>query len=123
MICVSAVANSLDAALDPRFGRCAYFLIVDSEKMQFTAIPNNATDVTGGAGVQAAQLIANSGATTVITGNLGPNAFKALSAAGIDIVTGASGTVREVIEKFKKGLYSKTKAPTAEAHLGFGGQK
>ena len=123
MICVSATANNLDAALDPRFGRCAYFLIVEPKNMQFTAIPNNGPDATGGAGIQAAQLIADSGAKTVITGNVGPNAFKALSAAQIDIITGASGSVREVIEKFKNGEYHKTTAPTVGGHFGSGSGK
>jgi predicted Fe-Mo cluster-binding NifX family protein len=122
MICVSATGTNLEAALDPRFGRCAYFLIIDSTTMQFTAILNNGPDATGGAGIQAAQLIADSGAKTVITGNVGPNAFKALSAAGIDIITGAYGSVREVVERFKKGEYSKTAAPTVIGHHGSGGK-
>jgi len=123
MICVSAIASNLDAALDPRFGRCAYFIIVDPENMRFNAIPNSGVEATGGAGIQAAQTIANNGAKTVITGNVGPNAFKALSAAGIEIVTGASGTVREVVEKYNKGEYSKTTAPTVSGHHGSGGRQ
>ena len=76
-ICVSAVANSLDAQLDPRFGRCPYFVIVDLESMQFEAIPNDASGAMGGAGIQAAQTIAGKGVTVLITGNVGPNAFQA----------------------------------------------
>jgi predicted Fe-Mo cluster-binding NifX family protein len=119
-ICVSAVANSLDAQLDPRFGRCAYLVIVDSETMQFEAIPNMASGATGGAGIQAAQTTADKGVKVVITGNVGPNAFGALSAAGIEIVTGASGTVKEVVEKFKRGELGKTGAPTVGGHFGMG---
>ena len=119
-ICVSAVANSLDAQLDPRFGRCPYFVIVDSESMQFEAIPNMASGAMGGAGIQAAQIIANKGVKVVITGNVGPNAFQALSAAGIKIVTGAFGTVREVVEKYKKGELSETNAPSVGGHFGMG---
>jgi predicted Fe-Mo cluster-binding NifX family protein len=119
-ICVSAVANSLDAQLDPRFGRCPYFVIVDSESMQFEAIPNMASGATGGAGIQAAQTIANKGVKVVITGNVGPNAFQALSAAGIKIVTGAFGTVREVIMKYKSGELKETGAPTVGGHFGMG---
>ena len=120
-ICVSATGNNLEAQVDPRFGRCAYLLIVDSETMQFEAIPNMAAGATGGAGIQAAQTIANKGAKVVITGNVGPNAFGALSAAGIEIVTGASETVKEVVEKFKKGEFGKTGAPTVGEHSGMGG--
>jgi len=102
-ICVSATANSLDAPIDPRFGRCSYLIIVDLDTMQFEAVPNLASGAMGGAGIQAAQLIASKGVKVVITGSVGPNAFQALSAAGIKIMTGAYGTVREVIEKYKKG--------------------
>jgi predicted Fe-Mo cluster-binding NifX family protein len=117
-ICVSAVSNSLDAPIDPRFGRCSYFVIVDSETMQFEAIPNIASGATGGAGIQAAQTIARKGTKLLITGNVGPNAFQALSAAGIQIVTGASGTVMEIVEKYKKGEMSETGAPTVGGHFG-----
>ena len=119
-ICVSAVANSLDAQLDPRFGRCPYFVIIDLESMQFEAIPNDASGAMGGAGIQAAQTIAGKGVTVLITGNVGPNAFQALSAAGIKIVTGAFGTVRESVEKFKRGELRETGAPTVGGHFGMG---
>jgi len=119
-ICVSAVANSLDAQLDPRFGRCPYFVIIDLESMQFEAIPNDASGAMGGAGIQAAQTIAGKGVAVLITGNVGPNAFQALSAAGIKIVTGAFGTVRESVEKFKRGELRETGAPTVGGHFGMG---
>jgi predicted Fe-Mo cluster-binding NifX family protein len=121
-ICVTATANSLDTQIDPRFGRCAYLVIVDSETMQFEAIPNMAAGAAGGAGIQAAQIIANKGVKLLITGNVGPNAFGALSAAGIEIVTGAFGTVRDAVEKFKRGELSKTGAPTVGGHFGMGGR-
>jgi predicted Fe-Mo cluster-binding NifX family protein len=121
-ICVTATADSLDAQIDPRFGRCAYLIIVDSETMQFEAVPNSAAGATGGAGIQAAQTIANKGVELLITGNVGPNAFGALSAAGIEIFTGASGTVKEAVEKFKRGEFNKTGAPTVGGHFGMGGR-
>jgi predicted Fe-Mo cluster-binding NifX family protein len=119
-ICVSAVANSLDAQVDPRFGRCPFFMIVDSETMQFEAIPNMASGAMGGAGIQAAQTIASRGVQVLVTGNVGPNAFQALSAAGIKIVTGAFGNVREVVEKYKRGELSETGSPTVRGHFGMG---
>ncbi|MCW4047534.1 MAG: NifB/NifX family molybdenum-iron cluster-binding protein [Candidatus Bathyarchaeota archaeon] len=119
-MCVSATSNNLDAQLDPRFGRCAYLVIVDSETLRYEATPNAAAATTGGAGIQAAQAIANKGVKLLITGNVGPNAFSALSAAGIEIVTSPSGTVREVIEKFKKGELQSTRAPTVGGHFGMG---
>jgi predicted Fe-Mo cluster-binding NifX family protein len=119
-ICVSAESNVLDAPIDPRFGRCPYFVIVDSENMQFEAIQNMAFAAVGGAGIQAAQTIASKGVKVLITGNVGPNAFQALSAAGIKTVTGASGTVREIVEKYKRGELSQTGAPTVRGHFGMG---
>jgi predicted Fe-Mo cluster-binding NifX family protein len=119
-ICVSAVSDSLDAPIDPRFGRCPYFVIIDSETMQFEALPNMASGATGGAGIQSAQTIASKGVNVLITGNVGPNAFQALSAGGIRIVTGAFGTVREVVEKYKRGELRETGAPTVGGHFGMG---
>jgi len=119
-ICVSSTGNTLDAPVDPRFGRCRDFLIVDSETMQFEAVPNIASGAMGGAGIQAAQMIAGKGVRALITGNVGPNAFQALSAAGIEIVTGASGTVREVVEKYKRGELRAIGAPTVGGHFGMG---
>ena len=122
-ICVTASGNTLDALIDPRFGRCSYFVIVDSENMQFEVIQNMASGATVGAGIQAAQTIAGKGVKVLITGNVGPNAFQALSAAGIKIVTGASGTVREVVEKYKRAELSETGAPTVKGHFGMGAGK
>ncbi|MGC8939536.1 MAG: NifB/NifX family molybdenum-iron cluster-binding protein [Candidatus Bathyarchaeia archaeon] len=119
-ICVSSTANSLDAPVDPRFGRCPYFVIVDPETMQFETVPNVASGAMGGAGIQAAQTIASKGAKVLITGNVGPNAFQALSTAGIKIVTGVYGTVREVVEKYKRGELKETGAPTVGGHFGMG---
>ena len=121
-ICVTATAGSLDAQTDPRFGRCAYFVIVDSETKQFETIPNTAAGVSGGAGIQAAQTIANKGVKLLITGNVGPKAFQALSAAGIEIATGVFGTVKDAVEKFKSGELRKTGAPTVGGHFGMGGR-
>jgi len=119
-ICVTATANSLDAQIDARFGRCSYLVIVDSETMQFEAIPNMAAGASGGAGIQTAQIIANKGVKLLITGNVGPNAFGALSAAGIEVMTGSFGTVRDAVEKFKRGELQRTGAPTVDGHFGMG---
>ena len=118
---VSATGESLDAQVDPRFGRCAYFLIVDSETFAFEAIPNTAAGAMSGAGIQAAQAVANKGAQTVLTGHVGPNAFQALSSAGISIITGVAGSVREAVEAFKSGKSQKVTAPTTAMGFGMGG--
>jgi predicted Fe-Mo cluster-binding NifX family protein len=119
-ICVTAAGNKLDTPVDPRVGRAAYFIIVDSETMAFEAVSNMAVGAMSGAGIQAAQTIASKGVNVLITGNVGPNAFQALASAGIKIVVGASGTVREVVEKYKRGELKGTGAPTVGGHFGRG---
>jgi len=120
-IAVSATSDGLDAQIDPRFGRCQYFMIVDAETMNFEALPNMAAGAMGGAGIQAAQTIANKGVEAILTGSVGPNAFQVLSAAGIRIVTGVFGTVRGAVEKFKTGQLQEITAPTAPIGFGMGG--
>jgi len=120
-VAVSAAAPSLDATIDPRFGRCSYFVIVDTDTMEFEALQNPAQYMGGGAGIQAAQTVANKGAKAVLTGSVGPNAYQALSAAGIQIITGVYGTVREAVMKFKQGELRSTFGPTAPMHYGIGG--
>lgn len=117
-VCISTTSDNLDAQLDPRFGRCPYFIIINTENMQFEALLNTSANASGGAGIQAAQTIANKGVKKVITGSVGPNAFGALSAADIEIFTLPSGTVREVIEKFKKGELQRTGTPNNAGHAG-----
>ncbi|MEA1944208.1 MAG: NifB/NifX family molybdenum-iron cluster-binding protein, partial [Euryarchaeota archaeon] len=102
-ICVTSTGPTIDAPVDPRFGRCQYFVIVDSETMAYEAMPNPSIGAPSGAGIQAAQSVANTGAQVVITGTVGPNATATLGAAGIRMVTGASGTVRDAVEQYKSG--------------------
>ena len=121
-ICVTAVGSGLDAQVDPRFGRCQYFTIVDSDTMHFESMENESIAASGGAGIQSAQFIANKGVEIVLTGNVGPNASSTLEASGIKVIIGASGTVREALEAFKKGdLTSPTTGPSVNAHFGMGG--
>ena len=118
-ICITSSGQSLDDAIDPRFGRCQYFLIVDTENMQCEAIQNPAISAGGGAGIQAAQLVANKGAEVILTGNVGPNAFNTLQAAGLKTIVGLSGiTVRQAVEGFKSGQYQHVSGPSVEAHYG-----
>ncbi len=119
-ICVTATAGDLSAQVDPRFGRCQYFVIVDSETMAFEAMANEAIAAPGGAGIQAAQTMVNKGVDVVISGNIGPNAFQVLSTAGVKIATGAYGTVQEATEMYKSGKLGETGASTVAAHAGMG---
>ena len=80
-IAVSATGPDMDAEVDPRFGRCQYFIIVDPETMEFEAVDNESAMASGGAGISAAQMIAGKGVEAVLTGNCGPNAYQVLSHA------------------------------------------
>ena len=115
---ISATGTSLDAEVDPRFGRCQYFIIVDPETMQFEAVENSSAMAPGGAGISAAQMIASKGVQAVLTGNCGPNAYQVLSAAGIKVITGVSGKVQEVIQSYKSGQYQATSQPNVAPHFG-----
>jgi predicted Fe-Mo cluster-binding NifX family protein len=119
-IAVTTSGQNLDSQLDPRFGRCAYYLVVDSDDMSFEAYPNESASLGGGAGIQAAQFLASKGVQAVITGNCGPNAVQTLAAAGIDLFAGHSGTAREVMAEFKKGEFKPTSKANVASHSGMG---
>ena len=122
-ICITSSGTNLDDAIDHRFGRCQYFIVVDTESMQFDAFQNPAMSVGGGAGTHAAQIVANKGAEVVLTGNIGPNAFNVLQAAGVKIIVGLEGiTVKQAIEGFESGQYQYISAPSVEAHFGASGR-
>jgi len=120
-IAVSATGPSLDAEVDPRFGRCQYFIIVDPETMQFEAVENSSAMASGGAGISAAQMITGTGVEAVLTGNCGPNAYQVLSPAGIKVVTGVSGRVKDAIQSYKSGKLQPNSQPNVADHFGMGG--
>jgi predicted Fe-Mo cluster-binding NifX family protein len=116
-IIVTANSPSFDSEIDPRFGRGEYFISVDTETLEWQALPNPGVNAPGGAGSLAAQLIANQKATAVISGDFGPNAFGALQAAGISMyLFGTSRNVPEAIERFKAGQLEQVGAPTGAGH-------
>ena len=117
-VAVSSNGEDLNAQLDPRFGRCAYFLAVNPDNMSFEAFENKSAVQGGGAGIQAAQFLASQGAEAVITGNCGPNAVQTLSAAGVELFEVQTGTVGEVVERFKNGHLKPTSEATVESHSG-----
>jgi predicted Fe-Mo cluster-binding NifX family protein len=117
-ICVTSQGDSLDSQVDSRFGRCQNFIIIDSETLEFEAVTNPNIDGMGGVGVQSGQFMSEKGVKTVLTGNVGPNAFETLKAANIEVITGVSGDIKSVIEKFNKGDYKPTQGPSVESHSG-----
>jgi predicted Fe-Mo cluster-binding NifX family protein len=117
-IAVTSKGNRLDAQVDPRFGRCQTFIVVETEDMSFEAVDNSSAAAGGGAGIQAAQLIADKDAEVLLTGNCGPNAFKTLEAAGIKVAVGVSGSIQEAVEEYKNGKLTATNGPSVESHNG-----
>ena len=117
-ICISSQGNTLDSQVDPRFGRCQYFIIVDTDTLEFESVKNPNIDAMGGAGIQSGQLIASKNVKAVLTGNVGPNAFQTLQAVGIEVITGISGNVKEATEKYKKGDFSVARGPSTASHSG-----
>jgi predicted Fe-Mo cluster-binding NifX family protein len=122
-IAVSATGKDLSCRTDPRFGRCQYFILVDPETMEFEALENAGLRASGGAGIQAAQMVAQKGARTLITGNLGPNAASALSASGIKVYLASGGTVQEIVEAYKTGSLHEAGGSTVPSHFGMRGNR
>ena len=117
-IAVSGTGPTLDSEVDPRFGRCQHLIFVDTDTMEFESQNNTANSSGGGAGIATGQMVLNRNVEAVLTGNVGPKAHKVLSEAGIRIVTGVSGTVRQAIYAFKKGELKETSGPTVNEHAG-----
>jgi predicted Fe-Mo cluster-binding NifX family protein len=117
-IAVSSSGQNLGSPIDPRFGRCAYFLIVETDDMSFNAFVNESETLRGGAGIQSAQFVASKGAKAVITGNCGPNAIKTLSAAGVRVFLRVTGSILEAVEKYKSGSLPSVGKADVSARIG-----
>lgn len=116
-IAVTSTGEDLGSAVDPRFGRAAFFVIGDTETMDFTAIENeNAAG--GAAGIGSAKRVIDEGVDAVLTGHCGPNAQRTLDAAGVKIYTDVTGTVAEAVERFKSGKLTTADGPNVQSHFG-----
>jgi predicted Fe-Mo cluster-binding NifX family protein len=118
-IAISAGSADLEGYIDPRFGRCQYLILVDPETMNFEVL-NNTGSMGGGAGIATAQLIAGKEVEAMITGNCGPNAYQVLSAAGIKVITGVSGNIKDAIRDYKSGKFQVSSQPNVAGHFGMG---
>ena len=122
-VAVSSVGPGLDSAVDSRFGRAAGFVVVDTDTMATDYINNDVAQSMGhGAGIQAAEAVARAGVKAVLTGFVGPKAFQALSAAGIDVVQNMGDvTVKEAVERYRSGQATVSQAPNGGRGRGMGG--
>lgn len=117
-ICITAQGDNLDSVVDPRFGRCQYFIILDTDSLEFEAIENPNVSGMGGVGIQSAQFISEKKIKAVLTGNVGPNAFQTLKAANIEVIVGVLGIVKEAVEKYKNGELKSIDNPSVDSKFG-----
>jgi predicted Fe-Mo cluster-binding NifX family protein/ferredoxin len=117
-IAVTSTGPTFDDNVEARFGRCPYFLIIDTDTTQLEAIENPNMALGGGAGIQSAQLMSEKGVIAVLTGNCGPNAFNVFGQAGIQVIVGVNGPVRNAVEQFKTGAFSSASQPNVASHFG-----
>jgi predicted Fe-Mo cluster-binding NifX family protein len=116
-IAVTSEGESLEAEVDPRFGRAARFILYDTETREVRSVDNRQSlNAAQGAGIQAAETVSRLGAECLITGHCGPKAFRTLTAAGIRVYTGASGTVAETITAFEQGRLQAAASADVEGH-------
>ena len=120
IIAITSTGQTVDSKVDPRFGRAAYFLIGNSEIMDFGIFENKNVAAAGGAGINSAKVVIDAGAEAVLTGNCGPNAERTLRAAGVKLYTGAKGTVAEAIKLFLDGNLKEADGPNVQSHFGTG---
>jgi len=116
-IVVSATEPNLEAQVDPRFGRSSCFLLVNPESMEYEVLSNDQNlQAAHGAGIQAAALVASHRPAAVLTGNCGPKAFQTLQAAGISVVVGVEGTVRDAVQTYQAGKLMPARSPNVTSH-------
>jgi len=119
-VAISSTGKDLNSQIDPRFGRCPHFLVVEADSMSYEVLDNENVVLAGEAGIQSAQLVASKGADVVITGNCGPNAIRALSAVGVEVIVGQTGTVNQAVHDYKKGVLKTTTEPNVSDHYEVG---
>jgi len=120
LVAVTAQGKTLDSAIDPRFGRSSHLVIVDTETLEAKGFENPNLAASGGAGIQTAQMLCDMNVEAVITGNVGPNAIRTLSASGITVYTDAQGSVRSAVDNLKEGKLRTAESATVDSHFGMG---
>ncbi len=118
-VAISAKDPDEKAEIDERFGRCPYFVIVDTKEMDFECMENPHSREAHGVGPQVVQTLSDMEVDTVISGNIGPNAYRTLNSADIEVYKG-SGEVEEAVKKLEKGELNQLDDETVQGHFGEG---
>ncbi|AKB76893.1 hypothetical protein MSHOH_0410 [Methanosarcina horonobensis HB-1 = JCM 15518] len=117
-ICISACGKDPDSEVDPQFGRCNYFVIIDPDAGSVTSIKNPGSEASSGAGIRAAEAVAGAGIDTLLTGSVGPNSFSVLFEAGIEIYSGIRNTVSFALREYQSGKLPILKSPNVSNYNG-----
>ena len=117
-IAIASTGRTLDSEVDRRFGRAAYFVIIDTETMDFSTFRNDRIAAEEEAGVGAAKAVAGAGVQSVLTGNCGANAERILRNVGVRLYSGVKGTVLEATELFQSGKLIEVRGPSVPSHFG-----
>ncbi len=120
-ICITALGPDLKSNLDPRFGRSQYLLILNEKGKLEESIVNSGTQAFRGAGVTTAQLVASKHVDVIITGNIGPNAFRVLQASGVKIYFANNTTAQQAFKDWQDKKLPDSEAPSVPGHFGMGG--
>jgi len=112
IIAVSSPDGKFNTEFSPRFGRCNFFIIMNTDTREWESKPNPAADARGGAGPQAVQFLSDSGVEASITGRYGPNAFTTLKTAGIHAYIADTGTPEELLDRLIAGTLEEVNAAT-----------
>jgi len=114
-ICITSQGMEKTSRVDPRFGRCSYFCFYDTDADEYRFEKNSFAGGVGGVGVQTGEMMARQSVKVVLTGQVGPNAYRTLEAGGIEVYPNAEGTIEETVGAFLAGGYTKTEGPTGPA--------
>ncbi len=119
LVCVTTVRSGSGETVDPRFGRCEQFSFVNMETGEISHEPNDLAIGAGGVGAKVSQFLAERGVKAVVTGQVGPNAFRVLAAAGIEVYTVGNVTMDDALAGLREGSLTPVSAATGPArHAG-----
>jgi predicted Fe-Mo cluster-binding NifX family protein len=118
-IAITSLGETLDSPIDQRFGRTRYFVLFDTDTEEWSAHDNQQNlNAAQGAGIQAGQKVVELGAEAVVTGHCGPKAFATLTAGGIQVYSGATGTAKDSIDALSKGELKLANGADVDGHFG-----